>query len=391
MNENKTPICCPYCGCVLDEWTHQDPDGDPCCDECFEDRFFYCECCDAVEDRDNGVYIADTAEFICEDCAERSGNYFCCQDCGKWYSERKLSLYDDNCCICTYCEDDWRECETCSCLFHINSGYYDEYSCEWFCYDCYEERPRRSINDYSYKPFPNFLTTTDDHSGARFYGIELEVDDGHDANDCAADIAADTASVYMKHDGSLNTGFEIVTHPATLRYHMQRLPWKQITDICRDYSFKSHDTTTCGLHIHIGREELPEDTPEKLLIVFEKLWPQLVRFSRRTENALQSWARCPEFDAQPTDCAATLKEKAYKHRGKGRYQAVNLTNRNTIEIRIFRGTLKHTSIIAALQLLDTILDYCEAHTAAELMQTTWADITRSDFAELRTYLAERGL
>ena len=40
----------------------------------------------------------------------------------------------------------------------------------------------------------------------------------------------------------------------------------------------------------------------------------------------------------------------------GRYTCVNLTNRDTIEFRMFRGTLKYNTLIATLQLVDRICD-----------------------------------
>ncbi len=33
--------------------------------------------------------------------------------------------------------------------------------------------------------------------------------------------------IYCKHDGSLDEGFEIVSHPATLEYHTKTILWKK--------------------------------------------------------------------------------------------------------------------------------------------------------------------
>ena len=35
----------------------------------------------------------------------------------------------------------------------------------------------------------------------------------------------DGAHAYCKHDGSLEEGFEIVTHPMSLDYHLTKMPW----------------------------------------------------------------------------------------------------------------------------------------------------------------------
>ena len=46
--------------------------------------------------------------------------------------------------------------------------------------------------------------------------------------------------------------------------------------------------------------------------------------------------------------------KNAKDKHLGRYVAVNLENYNTIEFRIFRGTLNYKTFIATLQLIDEI-------------------------------------
>lgn len=49
-------------------------------------------------------------------------------------------------------------------------------------------------------------------------------------------------------------------------------------------------------------------------------------------------------------------DQAKKGYGGGRYFSVNLQNANTIEFRIFRGTLKYNTLIATLQLVDRVCD-----------------------------------
>lgn len=51
--------------------------------------------------------------------------------------------------------------------------------------------------------------------------------------------------IYIKHDGSLNEGFEIVTHPMTLRYHRENMPWKEVCHQVVEQGYRSHMTDTC--------------------------------------------------------------------------------------------------------------------------------------------------
>jgi hypothetical protein len=58
--------------------------------------------------------------------------------------------------------------------------------------------------------------------------------------------------VYLKGDGSLNDGFEIVTHPMTHDWAMEKFPWEMIEKLRRS-GYRSWDTDTCGLHVHASR------------------------------------------------------------------------------------------------------------------------------------------
>lgn len=392
-NENKRFVCAE-CGCIIadPDNARRDPDGEIICMDCFYERYCYCDNCGNIVDRDDAVWIEDEEIFVCDDCAERY--YYQCADCGRWYSYSGITYRDDNAdeYICDNCADDWAQCDDCGRIVHS----YDilEGDDGWYCDYCIDEHrdSDENIHEYGYKPAPVFFGRAPG-SRARTYGLELEIDNGDDADDCAGDIldAAPDGEVYCKHDGSLNDGVEIVTHPCTLGYHMTRFPWADIIDAAREHGFKSHDTTTCGLHIHVGRDALPYDTPEKIMLLFDSFWSQLVIFSRRRETQLNHWAAKPDADICGDDAPHVAKDKAEKARGRGRYQAVNLQNRKTIEFRLFRGTLKRSTILASIQLIDTLLSYCETHTLAEIAAAFWQDVVKSDYTELNTYLTEKGL
>ena len=73
-----------------------------------------------------------------------------------------------------------------------------------------------------------------------------------------------------------------------------------------------------------------------------------------------------------------------------RYTCVNLQNSDTIEFRIFRGTLKYNTLIATLQLVDRICDAAYMMPDEEMKALSWtsfvADCTEP---ELVQYLKER--
>jgi hypothetical protein len=76
----------------------------------------------------------------------------------------------------------------------------------------------------------------------------------------------------------------------------------------------------------------------------------------------------------------------------GRYAAVNLCNRNTIEFRLFRGTLKYNTLIAAIELVNKICDIATNMTDDEIQLLSWSEfVSTLTEPELILYLKERNL
>ena len=68
-------------------------------------------------------------------------------------------------------------------------------------------------------------------------------------------------------------------------------------------------------------------------------------------------------------------------------------NRHTIEIRLFRGTLKLNTIFAVLQLVDHICDIAVSLSDEEIKDLSWTSFVAgcSQLPELVQYLKERRL
>ena len=233
--------------------------------------------------------------------------------------------------------------------------------------------------------------------GPRYFGVELEIDGAGEYDSNADKILAignlDEPRVYCKHDGSLDEGFEIVSHPATLDSHMHSFPWEQMMNAAVSMGYRSHQATTCGLHVHISRdafgrtEQAQEAAIARLLFFVEKHWNELLKFSRRTNRQLERWAARYGYKDTPKEMMDYAKSYHY-----GRYTCVNLTNTETVEIRIFRGTLKYNTFIATLQLVNRLCDVAIYLTDSELHAMSWSDFTAGiTEPELIQYLKERRL
>ena len=91
------------------------------------------------------------------------------------------------------------------------------------------------------------------------------------------------------------------------------------------------------------------------------------------------------------DTPQEMMDQAKNHR-LGRYTCVNLTNANTVEIRIFRGTLKYNTFLATLQLVSRLCDAAIFCSDAEIHAMSWLDfIAGITEPELIQYLKERRL
>ena len=332
---------------------------------------------------------------LCPNCLEEET--VTCRACGErlWNDENAGTCETP---LCEHCYDRYyTNCVRCGALLHNDDAYYDRNDPdeeEPLCQTCYSRSSGdRTIQDYYYKPEPIFYG-----DGPRFYGVELEID-GAGENGCNARKLLQLSNeknerIYCKHDGSLNDGFEIVTHPMSLDYHLHQMPWERICEETVSMGYTSHQARTCGLHVHVSRDafggtEAQQDAAiARILYFFEKHWEELLKFSRRTQRQLEHWAARYGFKEQPGE----ILEHAKKGYHGGRYTCVNLTNRDTIEFRIFRGTLKYNTLIATLQLVDRICDAAIFLSDDELKSLSWTTFAAGCQApELVQYLKERRL
>lgn len=407
---------CEDCGEVFPiEEMHETHTG-LICDECSGDYYVCDDCGKYVSERDiHEVSIMigwryDT-KYVCDNCLEDNDDYIMCEHCGDWFDSSEIGYEYVNGVgyVCNPClSDHYYQCADCGEWFCDDDVEYNEDEDEYYCHSCARDHDQddSKCHPYSYKPEPKFLThdTSKAYNAynidAFTYGCENEVDKGDydEIADTIREISEACPDVYMKHDGSLDEGFEIVTHPATLEYHMKDFKWRQICQIAKDHGFKSHDARTCGLHVHVGRYQLGTDEQERtntianILLMVDRHWDVLVKFSRRRESQLH-WAERPQL-IRPVDgdTEETARRKALHADNGNRYQAVNLCNHGTIEFRIFNGTLKRDTIIATIQLLDNLCHYAKEHSTAECLASKWEDITGyAHYDELDTYLRDRGI
>jgi hypothetical protein len=334
--------------------------------------------------------VNDNHRFVCRRCADY---YYTCSHCGNLFSHDNIAVDTYYITLCAGCyEDHYFTCEDCGEVYHVEDAEYIG-GCV-YCITCANGHEAH-ILPYSTKPEPIFFG-----DGGAGYGVELEIDNGNHRQDAARDIiTAGRDHIYIKEDGSLSRdGMEIVTHPASLDYHVNFFPWTGICQTALSYGYRSHDTETCGVHIHASRSlfgdnDMEQDlTIAKTILLIDRWYDtHIIRFARRDYAKMRRWADKPNAGIRPGDDDFDAVEKS-KKTATDRYKAVNLCNHNTVEFRFFKGTLKRDTIIASIQWVDTIIQYCRNMPLKDLFNTTWDNVFgNTEHAELRSYLKQRNL
>ena len=336
----------------------------PMCEDCLR----VCPDCDSEFNLNSGAAHAFNGdEFICGRCTRM--NYIWCSECEEYANEHDtlyVAWVGER--VCESCiNDNFHNCQYCDTL--VRDGDYDHED---------ECGSNNLVHDYSYKPDPIFYHTQDEFDNARtvlqdnsavlrkyrkipYLGFELEVECEGDREDYRAgahEFKDNEDLIYLKNDGSLNYGFEIVTHPMTLDWAMENFPWDKFS-ILKNTNFDAWDTSTAGLHVHVSRDGFESESHQA----------RFVHFFMRNEKFLtwlagRSGSRWAQFDKQHM---VNLRQKLRNRAGSERYMAVNLQNSGTLEVRIFRASLNPLRVQMALQLVDAVVNYTEKLSVNEMV------------------------
>lgn len=325
----------------------------------------------------------------CSACAETHDQ---CHGCNEWFERNDLQYDEYGYPLCLDCSEDRFICERCGHWRDRDSEYYDD----CVCIHCARAS---TIHEYHYTPPLLFHPDAQRHS--LFLGVELETDgfsssDRTVAGKALQELNEDEALFWMTDDGSLSCGIEIISQPCTLEYHLTKFPWAEVCKMVENLGGKSHNTDTCGLHIHLSRSffgqtrEQEDATTKRLCYLIEQFWTTWVKFARRESNDNAArYAR--DFKGMRTATFRGMKEDWYTN-GE-RYRAVNFCRDNTIELRIFKGTLLVPTLFATLELADFLARYSVSQPDDVVYNISWSKLvramTRKRYPHLVPYLAAR--
>lgn len=358
---NDTFVC-GSCGNTVPKDEMRLVDGDPWCEECADEYAYYCERCEELTAYPVAVIasLVDSSQIWCEGCAD--ANAVRCDDCGELFADssliRTLAIVDsdggvelrDLCRTCLCCS--YSRCDDCG-RYTRDDDMTTTYDGS-YCPACAENH--LAIEDYGPTYADVFQTSGDsDPYPELFMGIELETE-SYKRFDMARDIRRTQFGHLLtcKRDGSLTDGCEIVTQPCTPDYHLHSGMWEKVTQICLDHDATSHYNGHCGLHIHVSKSFFGSRNSYECAYLIDT-WlsanqTEFQSFSRRSTRQLAEWARFSDVE-YPKDFTHDRKMLFYtSDKGGSRYLALNTLNPDTIEFRLWRGTLSIQTLRATIEL-----------------------------------------
>ena len=304
-----------------------------------------CVECGAVGDSSTIVIPYGHSNSYCRRCA--TSRFARCSDCGRWLPR---VFFNESMHVCDACMRDRISCGICG--RRVSASHICTLAEGIVCCDDCHDNENHAIHRYSFRPSPSFHHTETDTFKPIYLGVELEAGDAcMDTCSMLARNLADESSLryYLKSDSSIPAyGFEIVTMPCTLNYHLSEFGWGHILAKLRCNGFKSHTASrACGLHVHVNKDALSANRWILVDWFISKYRDKWTMIARRSESHYAPIKR--------RDINVPLKYQygtSYE-----RYTAVNFCNQNTVEFRLFRGSLITGTVLGTLSIVDGLINW----------------------------------
>lgn len=363
------------------------------CEDCKENRYVSCcRCSDLTLSRTSKAFNGDT---YCRSCYEDATCIcFSCDE--RIYTDDSYVAEGDRWCGDCY-HDEFVECERCDEPVRVSEA--NEVEDSYYCHACYNREfsnpsggSSGTIQNYSYKPSPEFFKVNPDDKV--FFGIELEVERTNskiDPNRMAGMISGD--HLYFKKDGSISNGFEIVSHPLSYEWiKANEDTFKTMCNLLADSGYRSYDSTTCGMHIHVSKNLFTTWHLYRFMKFFQDNKSFVIKVSQRKEDQFNRWAGFADSGENPEFIGDNLiiKVKNKTTHGRNRYLAINLENEHTVEIRIFRGTVKYPSFMKNIEFIHSVYEYTQSTNAEDMSLEGYIEFSKK-YHYLNTFLETKKL
>jgi hypothetical protein len=328
--------------------------------------------------------------YLCDYCAT-NGRVRTCHECHiemptAWSRQFPNRRYY----VCQQCYNE-RVCSCPGC-----GGHYERTECQedpliqgtFYCRSCFPVQT--TIRSYNFIPnYQPFLDAKEENDRKKLlFGIEIEVEDLNGrSRETHAGIAQGVMRkmpfLFCKHDGSIHCGFEMVTQPLSWKFLQNHFSeFQPMFELSKD-GFRSFQTETCGMHVHMSKAAFTHIHLYKFLRMFYD-FPQFIALisQRHRISKLLRWASLTPGE-KLTRKAKTMRQCENK------YVAVNLLHPNTVEIRVFRGTINPCSFMKNVEFCKAVYDFTKHASLKELTLENFiafAKQGKKDFPNLFRFL-----
>lgn len=353
-------LYCPTCADKLfdtctccDEYTtavelKSDINGSLVCSTCLYNYYTQCSHCKH--------YVYDSADSI----TEVNGLFYCptclaehcvqCVDCNSYVEKSSAYTCANGETICSDCYDeDYFTCASCNEVYYYTDQNGDGHG-NCYCPNCFDTHC--DIHRYDYRPNQINFYGEQDRNKNLHIGIELEIQgDGYMEFINSIKNNFSDQMFYLKADGSLNDyGVEIVSHPMTYEYIMNNTDWYKVFRYMEKHYM--NDIDNCGLHFHLDRNYLNDNDITLIDYIVNNFSEYFSAYGGR------DFDECTEYCKKVNKKSDDWGRLAYD---ESRYQAVNLTNTDTVELRFCKATDDFETFINRVKMIFAIVAFAKKH------------------------------
>ncbi len=275
---------------------------------------------------------------------------------------------------CTHCEEKLKFCSSC------NKPHMGESHC----------RSERSefISNYSWKPLPIFHLSTKERSKIGRRSNESRLVMGFENEQSYSSTKKmnkelnsiysrfSVTELYCKSDSSITGhGFEVVTHPYTLDA-FRSLPLS--------YLFKVKPlggSNGCGMHVHLNKSFFGNDT---------HLY-KFINFINHSDNKGYMRKIAGRYDVSYSKKTSDDEvSKRIKDKNMRRHSFVNLSNRKTVEVRIFKGAESRVQIMYRIEFCHALATWSRS-SSLKVDKDNFNSFVRKEWKEYPNLVAFLGL
>lgn len=253
----------------------------------------------------------------------------------------------------------------------------------------------REANPCDYLPWPLFFNKK---TTKKMYGVELEVSTQY----TPAQIydLQETPFMICKHDGSISGKYdehlELVTVPGS--YTGLKVAFRKFFQKADITKFDTSKQTSNGIHVHINKEFMDQEHIERLNWFIQNPMNRVFieAISERKTQDIQRWATLINWSTVKqsgiTITQSNELKVAYDH-AKNMRGAVHVSSKTgkTVEIRLFKGIVSYSSIMKALDFVDSVVVYTQEVTSKQKLvfedYLLWLNSTpNSNYKVLKAFL-----